>query len=118
MPGDDATDNKNEVAYDEDGEEEEEGEEGEEDDEEDEEDKEDVPPAAVKLEDIIPDNYDEDAATTAAMAASLADENANWPGYEDIVQLSAMVAQHVSSLPAHAPPLAVWDGQEVPAPPP
>jgi hypothetical protein len=30
----------------------------------------------VKLEDVIPDNYDEDTATAAAMAASLADEDA------------------------------------------
>jgi hypothetical protein len=44
---------------------------------------EDVHPAAIKLEAILPDNYDEDAATSTAMAASLADEEAkaklSWP---------------------------------------
>jgi hypothetical protein len=49
MLGDDASDNEKE------------------DDDDEEEDMEDVPPAAVKLEDVVPDNYDEDAATTATM---------------------------------------------------
>jgi hypothetical protein len=42
---------------------------------------EDVHPAAIKLEAILPDNYGEDAATSTAMAASLADEEAklSWP---------------------------------------
>jgi hypothetical protein len=108
MPGDDVPDNENEVVYDED------------DDDEEDVKMEDVPPAAVKLEDVVPNNYDEDAATAAAMAASLADEDTKWPGYEDVVQLSIMVTTHVASLPPprpllpHAPPHKVWDGQEVP----
>ena len=47
MPGDDAPDSENEVVYDE-------------DDEEDEE-MEDVPPATVKMETLVPDDYDEEA---------------------------------------------------------
>jgi hypothetical protein len=111
MPGDDAPDSENEVVYDED------DEDGE---------MENAPLAAVKLEAVLPDKYDEEAATAAALAASLADEEAkwSWPGLEDIVQLSAMVAEHVASLPPtpplspHAPPQVEWDGQEVPPPPP
>jgi hypothetical protein len=83
MPGNDAPDSENEAVYDE--------------DDEDEEMK-DLRLAGVKLEDVIPDNYDENTATAAAMAASLADEDANWLGLEDVVQLSAMVAAHVASL--------------------
>jgi hypothetical protein len=47
----------------------------------------DVPPATVKLEDVVPNNYDENAATVAALAASLSDEEAkwSWPGLDDIV---------------------------------
>jgi hypothetical protein len=43
---------------------------------------EDVPTAVVKLEAVLLDNYDEDAATAATMAASLVDEEAkwSWPG--------------------------------------
>jgi hypothetical protein len=62
MPDDDTPENENEVASDE-----------------------DMPPAAVKLEDVVPDNYDEDVAMADAMAASLANEDANWPGYEDTI---------------------------------
>jgi hypothetical protein len=41
-----------------------------------------------------------------------------WPGLEDIIQLSQMVAEHVACmlLLPHAPPHAVWDGQEVTPP--
>jgi hypothetical protein len=35
---------------------------------------EDVPPATVKLEVVLPDNYDDDAATAATMAAPLEDD--------------------------------------------
>jgi hypothetical protein len=58
-----------------------------------------------KLEAVLPDDYDEDAATAAALAASLAGEEAKWSwlGLEDIVQLSVMVAEHAASLPP--PPL-------------
>jgi hypothetical protein len=64
----------------------------------------DVPPATVKTENVAPNNYDEDAATAAALAASLANEEAkwSWPGLDDIVQLSAMVAAHARSIAATA----------------
>jgi hypothetical protein len=103
-PGDDAPDSENEVFYDD-------------EDDDNDEDMDDVPPSIVNLEVVVPDNYDEDAATAAAMATSLADEDAKWPWLEDIVQLSAMVAAHVPSippLPPHAPPQAASDGQQVP----
>jgi hypothetical protein len=47
----------------------------------------DVPSAAVKLEVVLLENYDEDATTAAAMATSLEDEEAkwSWPGLEDVV---------------------------------
>jgi hypothetical protein len=74
MPGDDVPDSKYEVFY-------------EENDEEDDDEMEDMPPAAVKLVAVLPDNYGEDAAMAIAMAASLADEEArwSWPGLEDII---------------------------------
>jgi hypothetical protein len=34
-----------------------------------------APPATVKLEVLVPDDYDEETATTAALAASKADED-------------------------------------------
>jgi hypothetical protein len=57
------------------------------DDDEEEDDNEMEGAAAVKLEVVLPDSYDEDAAMTAAMAASLADEEAkwSWTGLDDIV---------------------------------
>jgi hypothetical protein len=72
----------------------------------------DMPSAAMKLEAVLPKNYDEDASTTTAMAASLEDEEARWslPGLEDVIQLWQMVVEHVASLPSppslppHAPP--------------
>jgi hypothetical protein len=62
MPGDDVPDSKDEVLY--------------------EDEEEYAPRAVVKLEAVLPD-----AAITAAMAASLADEEAkwSWPGLDDIV---------------------------------
>jgi hypothetical protein len=92
---------------------------------EEEEDDEMVAPAAMKLEALVPDEYNEDAATAAALATSKANEKAkwSWPGLEDVVQLLAMVTDHVAFLPPpppfppHAPPRAAWDGQEVPPPP-
>ncbi|KAK1569371.1 hypothetical protein QYE76_011851 [Lolium multiflorum] len=74
-----------------------------------------APPASVKLEALVPEDYDEDAATAAAMEMSKAEE--------DVVQLSTMVVEHVASLPPppplalHAPPQATWEGQMVPPPP-
>jgi hypothetical protein len=89
MLSDDAPVSENEVFYDE--------------DDNDNEEMDAMPPTDVKLEDVVPENYDEDVATANAMAASLADEDAKWLGLEDVVQLSAMVAAHVASLPPHAP---------------
>jgi hypothetical protein len=65
-----------------------------------------TPPATVKLEALAPDDYDEDADTNAAMEVSKAEEEAKWSshGLDEAVQLSAMVADHVASLPP--PPLA------------
>jgi hypothetical protein len=51
--------------------------EGDDEEDEDEEDNmEDMPPAAVKLEAVLLDNYDKDVAAAAGMAASLVDEEA------------------------------------------
>jgi hypothetical protein len=63
-------------------------EDGDEDEEEDDE-MGDVPSAVVKLEAVLPENYDEDATTGAAMATSLEHKEAkwSWPGLEDVVQL-------------------------------
>jgi hypothetical protein len=84
-------------------------------DEEDEDDEmEDVPPPViVKLEAAVHDDYDEEVATAAALAASMADEESKWPGLEDAIQLLAMVAEHVASLPP-PPPLPP---QYMPQPP-
>jgi hypothetical protein len=71
MPGDHEPDSENEVIYEE--------EDDDEDDDKDEE-MEDVPPVPVKMEDVVPDNYDEDAAKAAAMVSSLADKDAKWLG--------------------------------------
>jgi hypothetical protein len=71
MPGNNDPDNEDEVFY-------EDGDEDKGEDEKEDDKMEDVPRAAVKLEAVLPDNYDEDAATTAAMATSLADEEAKW----------------------------------------
>jgi hypothetical protein len=85
---------------------------------------EDVPsPATVKLEAISPDVYDKDAATTAALAASRVDEDSKWPELDDVVKLSVMMAEHISSLPPppplppHAPPQAARDTKMAPPPP-
>jgi hypothetical protein len=82
-----------------------------------------APPASVKLEAIVTDDYDKDAATATAMELSRAEEEAkwSWPGLDEIVQLTAMVADHVAylpppPLPPHAPPHASWEGQMVPPP--
>jgi hypothetical protein len=83
-----------------------------------------APLTAVKLEVIVPGDYDEEVATAAAMELSNAEEEAkwSWPGLEDVVQLSAMVAEHIANLPPppplllHAPPQAAWVGQMVPLP--
>jgi hypothetical protein len=80
--------------------------------------------ATVKLEGIVPQDYDEEAATAAAMELSKAEEGPSGRGrsWRDVVQLSAMVAKHVANLPPppplppHAPPQATWDGQMVPPP--
>jgi hypothetical protein len=80
----------------------------------------DVPPAIVKLEVLVPDDYNEEAVTAVALAASTADEDSkwSWQGLEDVVHLSAMVAEHIASLPLppplppHAPPHAAWDGSD------
>jgi hypothetical protein len=61
--GDAAPGSKDEIGYDEEGED----------------DKmEDVPPAIVKLETLVPDDYDEEAAMVAALVASKADEESKW----------------------------------------
>jgi hypothetical protein len=62
--------------------------------EEDDDKMEDVPLAAMKVETVLSDNYGEDAAMTAVMAASLTDEEIKWSwlGLEDIVQLSLFAA--------------------------
>jgi hypothetical protein len=46
-----------------------------------------MPTAIVKLEAVVPDNYDEEVATAATLAASMGDEDAkwSWPVLEDIV---------------------------------
>jgi hypothetical protein len=63
MLGDGAPDNEDEDLYDDDG---------------DDDEMEDVPPADVKLEALITDDYDEDAATATTLAASEADEEAKY----------------------------------------
>jgi hypothetical protein len=53
---------------------------------------EDVPHlATVKLEPGVPEDYDEDAATTAALELSKAQEDGKWTwqGLEEAIQLSA-----------------------------
>jgi hypothetical protein len=77
-----------------------------------------APLIAVKLDDIIPEDYDEETAIAAAMELSRAEEEAkwSWPGLEDIVRISAMVAEHVANLPSppplppHVPAQVAWDG--------
>jgi hypothetical protein len=97
LPGDATPDSEDEVGYDD--------EEGN--------DMEDVPPATVKMEALVPDDYDEEAATAAALSASKADEDLKW--LQDVVEPSAVVAEHVASLPPppplplHASPQVAWD---------
>jgi hypothetical protein len=51
-----------------------------------------APPATVKLEALVPDDYDEDAATTTTMELSKAEEEArwSWPGLEDVLQAATV----------------------------
>jgi hypothetical protein len=76
MPADDAPDSADKVFYDEDS-----------DDDDEDDEMEGVPPAAVKLEAVVPDSYDEEDAMAAALQASLADEEAkySWLRLEDVV---------------------------------
>jgi hypothetical protein len=49
----------------------------------------DVPPAIVKLEVLVPDDYKEEAATDAALATSKADEESKWSfGVPDLLTIS------------------------------
>jgi hypothetical protein len=56
------------------------------------------------------------------LEASKADEDVAFPGYDEAIALTGMVAEHIASLPPpplllpHAP-LAAYEGQEVPPPP-
>jgi hypothetical protein len=70
-------------------------------DEKDEEMEDVAPLVAVKPEALIPDDYDEEAAIAATLTTSKANEDSkwSWPRLEDVVQLSAMLAEHVASLP-------------------
>jgi hypothetical protein len=87
-------------------------------------DDDDAPPA-VKQEPLLPEDYN-DAAVPRALAESKAEEDAKWSReaeLDDVVWLSALVAEHHASLPSppplppHAPPHAEWQGQMVPPPP-
>ncbi|KAK1602713.1 hypothetical protein QYE76_027025 [Lolium multiflorum] len=79
----------------------------------------------VKQETFVLNDYDEEAAIAAAMEQSRTEEEAkwSWTGLDEVLQLPAMVADHIASLPPplllppHAPPQAEWDGQTVPPPP-
>jgi hypothetical protein len=57
------------------------------------------------------------------LEASKADEDAAFPDYEETIALTGMVAEHIAFLPppppmpAHAPPLTDYEGQEGPPPP-
>jgi hypothetical protein len=68
IPGDVALDSEDEIGY---------------------EDEEDASPSPVKLEVLVPDDYEEEAATDAALAASKADEESKWSfGVPDLLTIS------------------------------
>jgi hypothetical protein len=63
--------------------------------------------------------YDDEVLLLQALEASKADKDKVYPGYNEAIKLTGMVANHLASLPPlppHTPPMAAYEGQEVPLP--
>jgi hypothetical protein len=69
---------------------------------------------------VVVGGYDEEALLQLVLEASKADEDARFPGIQEALTPTGMVAQHMASLPPplplppYAPLLAVYEGQKVP----
>jgi hypothetical protein len=80
----------------------------------------DLPP---EYQALVAGGYDEEALLQQVLEASKADEDKAYPGYNDLIALTGMVAEHVASLPPppplppRAPLLATYEGREVPPSP-
>jgi hypothetical protein len=72
---------------------------------------------------VLVAGYDKDALLQQILEAFKGDEDAAFPGYDEAIALTGMVAEHIASLPPppplppHASLLAAYKGQEVPHPP-
>jgi hypothetical protein len=72
---------------------------------------------------VLAAGYDKEALTQQILAASQAEEEAKWQALDYAKELTGMVANHLvalpppPSLPAYAPPLAMYEGREVTPPP-
>jgi hypothetical protein len=71
---------------------------------------------------VLATSYDEEALQQQVLEASKADDDRAFPGLEEALELTGMVAGHLASLsrppplPVHAPPRAAYAGQEDPPP--
>jgi hypothetical protein len=76
----------------------------------------DLPP---EYQAILAASYVDDALLQHVLEASKADEDAAFPGYDEAIALTGMMAEHIASFPPRpdTPLLAAYDGQEVPPPP-
>jgi hypothetical protein len=77
-------------------------------------------PPAYKV--VLAAGYDEEALIQQVLEASKVGEDAAFPDLQEAIALTKMVAEHMASLPtppllpAHAPPQAAYQGQEVLSP--
>jgi hypothetical protein len=71
---------------------------------------------------IVAGGNDEEALLQLVLEASKADEYTRFEGYNDVIALTGMVAEHMASLPPppplppHVRPVADYEGQDVPPP--
>jgi hypothetical protein len=80
----------------------------------------DLPP---EYQAVVAAGYVEEVLLQQVLEASKADEDKIFPGYNDAIALTGMVAEHLASLPPpprlspHVWAVADYEGQEVPPPP-